>query len=319
MGEPSALRRWFPFILCVLIWSSTWLVIKDQVGTASAGWSITLRFALASIGMFVLAAVRGDGWRLKAGWAPVTIIVAITQFVGNFQFVYRAEMYLTSGIVAVFFALLLVPNAILARLVLGQTSSRRFFVGSGIAICGIFLLFAHEYTKAGLDGGVLAGIVLATLAMLSASVANISQATEAAHRQPFIPMLAWAMLIGTIVNAAISIALEGAPTWPSDWRYYGGIAYLGLIGSVLTFPLYFGLVRSMGAGHAAYVGVAVPPIAMGLSTAFEGYEWSAMAAGGVVLAMAGLIIAVRTKAKPPAEPPLSAETAIREAGRETGE
>ena len=320
-SQASLLKRWGPFVLVTLIWSSTWLVIKDQIGLGTAGWSITLRFAIATVGMFVLCAVRGDGWRLNKGWLPVLALVGLCQFVGNFQFVYRAELYLTSGIVAVFFALLLVPNAILSRFVLGQRSSPRFIVGSAIAIAGILLLFAHEYRSAGLSSGVVTGIVLATLAMLSASVANITQATPAAHRQPFIPLLAWAMALGTVVDAALALALEGWPVWPDGWRYYAGVGYLAIVGSVATFPLYFGLVRTMGAGQAAYVGVAVPPIAMLLSTAFEGYRWSAMAAGGVVLAMIGLIIAIRTRPKPrssegEAEPPLSAETAIREAGRE---
>lgn len=321
--QASLLKRWGPFVLVTLIWSSTWLVIKDQIGLGTPGWSITLRFAIATVGMFVLCAVRGDGWRLKPGWVPVVGLVGICQFTGNFQFVYRAEQYLTSGIVAVFFGLLLVPNAILSRLVLGQRSSKRFIVGSGIAIAGIMLLFAHEYRTAGVDRGVVAGIVLATLAMLAASIANITQATPAAHRQPFLPMLAWSMALGTLIDAALALGMEGWPVWPDGWRYYAGVGYLAIIGSVATFPLYFGLVRTMGAGQAAYVGVAVPPIAMLISTLFEGYQWSVMAAGGVALAMVGLIIAIRTRPKPrstegEAEPPLSAETAIREAGRVAG-
>lgn len=318
-AAPSLLRRWGPFVLVTLIWSSTWLVIKDQIGLGTPGWSITLRFAIAAAGMFVLCAIRGDGWRLEKGWLPIVAIVGLCQFVGNFQFVYRAEIYLTSGIVAVFFALLLVPNAILARIVLGQRSSPRFVVGSAIAIAGIMLLFVHEYRSAGISSGVMAGIVLATLGMLAASVANITQATPAAHRQPFMPLLAWSMAFGTLVDAVLALVFEGWPVWPDGWRYYAGVGYLAIVGSVATFPLYFGLVRTMGAGHAAYVGVAVPPIAMLLSTAFEGYRWSPLAASGVVLAMIGLLIAVRTRPKPrgsdgKAEPPLSAETAVREAG-----
>ena len=74
--------------------------------------------------------------------------------------------------------------------------------------------------------------------------------------------------------------------------YLGGIVYLALAGSVVTFPLYFQLIRDWGAGRAAYNGVAVPVVAMALSTLFEGYRWGALAIGGAVLAMAGLLIAL---------------------------
>jgi len=36
----------------------------------------------------------------------------------------------------------------------------------------------------------------------------------------------------------------------------------------------------------------VPVVAMVLSTLFEGYRWSLLAAGGAVLAMAGLLVAL---------------------------
>ena len=40
-----------PFILITLIWSSTWIVIKDQIGGAMpvpAPWSVAYRFAIAA-------------------------------------------------------------------------------------------------------------------------------------------------------------------------------------------------------------------------------------------------------------------------------
>ncbi len=71
--------------------------------------------------------------------------------------------------------------------------------------------------------------------------------------------------------------------------------YLGLIGSVVTFPLYFRLLQRLGAGRGAYNGVMVPVIAMILSTLFEGYRWSVLAAAGALLAMAGLVLALKAR------------------------
>jgi drug/metabolite transporter (DMT)-like permease len=128
--------------------------------------------------------------------------------------------------------------------------------------------------------------------MMSASVANVLQATEAARRQQVVPMIAWAMILGTLVNAVFSWIVSGPPVLDPRPQYLAGIAYLAIVGSVVTFPLYFGLIRNMGAGRAAYNGVAVPVVAMALSTLFEGYRWEALAIGGAVLAMTGLLIAL---------------------------
>ena len=77
--------------------------------------------------------------------------------------------------------------------------------------------------------------------------------------------------------------------------YVAGVLYLGLAASALAFPLYFGVIRAIGPAKAAYSGVIVPVIAMLLSTLFEGYRWSPLAATGAVLAGIGLIVALRAK------------------------
>ena len=79
------------------------------------------------------------------------------------------------------------------------------------------------------------------------------------------------------------------------WSYLAGIGWLGIAGSVVTFPLYFRLIQRMGAGRAAYTSVLIPVIAMLISTLVEGYEWTLLAASGAVLAVAGMAVALRAK------------------------
>ena len=288
----SNLRTIGAFILVTLIWGSTWLVIKDQISAVPPSWTVTWRFMLAAVGMFTLALVRRESLRLPAPTMGLAVVVGLCLFCANFQFVYRAEHYLTSGIVAVLFALLLVPNAVLSRIFLKTTIGSRFLLGSVVAIAGIGLLLAHEYRMAPPEGTVLLGIALTFAGLISASVANVLQATTLAKRQPVVPLIAWAMVWGTIGNVLFSWITTGPPVLDPRPQYIAGIVYLALAGSVLTFPLYFGLIRSLGAGKAAYNGVAVPVVAMGLSTLFEGYRWTGLAAGGAVLAILGLLIAL---------------------------
>src|SRR3546814_19798492 len=48
-----------PFILVTLIWSSTWIVIRDQLGSVPASWSVCYRFLLAGVAMAIFARLRG--------------------------------------------------------------------------------------------------------------------------------------------------------------------------------------------------------------------------------------------------------------------
>lgn len=291
-SSQSRARTVGAFVLVTLIWGSTWLVIKDQISEVPPSWTVTWRFMLAGLGMFALALMRRESLRLSAPTMGLAAIVGLCLFCANFQFVYRAEHYLTSGIVAVLFALLLVPNAVLSRIFLKTPVGTRFLGGSAVAITGIGLLLAHEYRMAPPEGTVILGIGLTFAGLMSASIANVLQATTLAKRQPVVPLIAWAMVWGTVGNVLFSWITTGPPVLDPRPQYIAGIIYLALAGSVLTFPLYFGLIRSLGAGKAAYNGVAVPVVAMGLSTVFEGYSWTGLAAGGAVLALVGLVIAL---------------------------
>ena len=286
------LRGIASFILITLIWGSTWLVIKDQISNVPASWSVTWRFALAALAMFLFAIFRRDPLRLDRGGMWLAVVIGVVQFSANFQFVYGAQHYLTSGLVAVFFALLLVPNAGLARIFLGTPIGGRFMAGSAVALGGIALLLLHEYNMAPAGTSVPLGIALCIGAVGCASVGNVLQAGSVARRQTGIPLIAWSMLFGALANALYAAITTGSPVFDPRPEYLWGIFYLAIMGSVVTFPLYFALIRDWGPGKAAYNGVAVPVVAMALSTLFEGYRWSLLAASGAVLAMLGLLIAL---------------------------
>ncbi|MFS0848605.1 DMT family transporter [Novosphingobium panipatense] len=295
--SPSMLRPAvaLPFLLVALIWGSTWWVITGQIGDVPASWSVTWRFALATPAMFVVAMAMRKPLSLGRSGHGLAFLVGLTQFCGNYNFVYRAELHLTSGIVALMIALLLVPNAVLARLLLKQPIQPRFALGSTIAILGIGLLLLHESRVAPAGGKVVLGVAFALIAMLCASVSNVIQANEVGRRVPMVSLLAWSMLYGTLCNAALGLVTSGPPVLPTSAAYWLGTAYLAIFGSVVTFPLYYNLIRQLGAGRAAYNGVVVVVVAMVISTLVEGYRWSPLAIGGALLAMAGLVVALSAR------------------------
>lgn len=296
--EPGLLtpRVLIPFLIVSLIWGSTWLVIRDQLGSVPASWSVTYRFSIAAIGMVILALIMRQSLRIDRAMVGWTMLLGLMQFSLNFNFVYAAEHHITSGLVAVIFALLIVPNALLAKWWLRRPIGTSFIIGSAIASIGVALLMVQEYRAAPVGGAeVLFGLTLTLCGVLCASISNVLQVTPAVARFPTITILAWSMFWGSIINAAYAFTQFGPPVIDTRPAYLGGVLYLSIIGSVVTFPLYFGLIRDIGPGKAAYTGVLIPVIAMLLSTIFEGYSWSALALAGAVLAMIGLVVAMQAR------------------------
>jgi drug/metabolite transporter (DMT)-like permease len=288
--EPRVL---FPFLLITLIWGSTWLVIRDQLGTVPAGWSVTYRFIIAAAAMFALAWYRGDSLRIGREGHLLALGFGVPQFF--FNFVYAAEHYITSGLVAVVFALLLVPNSALGWLFLKHKMTGRFLLGSAIAMAGVALLFVQELRHSEVPtGDILLGIGVTLLAVLAASVSNVMQASERLRHRPVAAMLAWGMFYGLLFDAGFAWFLHGPPVVETRPGYWFGLIYLGLFASALAFTIYFRLIRLIGPARSAYSSLLVPVIAMALSTVFEGYRWSTLAVAGGVLALIGLVIALRS-------------------------
>ena len=297
-------RVFIPFIIITLIWGSTWIVIKDQLGIVPPAWSVTYRYVIACAAMFVYAAATRTPLGIGREGHLLALAFGIPQFFLNFNFVYGAELYITSGVVAIVFALLLVPNSLLSWLFLKHRITHRFLLGSAVAVAGVLLLFWNEIrTAAVAPRAVLIGIGLTLLGVLSASVSNVMQGTEKLRAWPIVSMLAWGMFYGTAANALFALVLFGPPVVEARVGYWVGLVYLGLFASALSFALYFGILREVGPGRAAYSSLLVPIIAMAFSTAFEGYLWSGLAVGGCLLALLGLFIALKSSRAPaPAEP-----------------
>src|SRR5205085_5948795 len=253
-------------------------------------WSVSYRFLIAGAAMLAIARLAGLTLAIGRGHG-LALLLGLLQFVLNYNLVYASELYITSGLAAVVFALLVVPNALLAWLFFGQKVSAHFLLGSVVAMAGVGLLFLQEIRHSPTPAGdVLAGLGLVLVAVLAASASNVMQLAEGVKSRPIGPMLGWAMLYGALMDAAFAWATVGPPVIERTWSYWLGLVYLGVIASALAFWLYYRIIRQIGPARAAWSSVLIPILAMALSTLFEGYRWSALAIGGGLLAIAGLLI-----------------------------
>jgi drug/metabolite transporter (DMT)-like permease len=289
--QASAFRTvTLPFIIFTAIWGSTWIVIRGQLGIVPPQWSVTYRFVIAAAAMAVIAMAKGEGLRLPRSGILIAIALGFAQFCVNFNAVYLAERHITSGVVATVFALLLIPSSLLAWAFLGHKPTSRFFWSSLVAVAGIGLLFAHELgAHAARTPQIVAGIALTLVGMVGAAGANVLQARPEVRRYPLLTLLAWSMAMGALIDGVIAFVMTGPPVFDTDPVYLAGLIYLALAASVLTFSLYYPVVRIIGPGKAAYSSVLVPIIAMGFSTWLEGYRWTPTTIAGALLALGGMV------------------------------
>jgi len=185
LGVSQRARVAVPFIVCTLVWSSTWLVIRTQLGIVPPSWSVAYRFLIAGAAMMIYARFTGARLKLTAREHGLAAVYGIAQYCLNYYFVYLGERTVTSGLVAVAFALLVVPNALFAWIFLKQGLSRAFLLGSGVAMVGLLLLFSHELAAAPASRAtILVGIGWSLAGVFFSSVANVMQANRTAAAVP---------------------------------------------------------------------------------------------------------------------------------------
>ena len=132
------------YLLTVLIWGTTWIALKLQLGAVPIAWSIAYRFWLAAAVLLVWLAWRRQ-WRVppRAIW-PHLLAQGLCLFCLNFVCFLLASQWIASGLVAVCFSTAPVWNALNGRLFQGKLIAPRVLLGAVLGLAGLLLLFGTE-------------------------------------------------------------------------------------------------------------------------------------------------------------------------------
>jgi drug/metabolite transporter (DMT)-like permease len=281
----------FLYALTVLIWGTTWIAIKWQLGVVPPPVSIAWRFGLAALILFALLRImRRPIWPPRAAWRFL-VAQGLALFCCNFLCFYYAEQVVPSGLVAVIFSIAPLLNSINGRLFMGRPLQPTVIVGALLGLTGILCLFVPQMAGHLGDRTAWLGLAIALLGTLCFSTGSLlSSRMQSMGLHPLVTN-SWAMLIGASI-LTVGSAFAGLPfSVEPDARYLGALAYLAVFGSVVGFTAYLMLVGRMGPERAAYCTVLFPIVALAVSTVFEGYHWTVLAVVGLVLVVAGNLVA----------------------------
>lgn len=278
------------YAAAVLIWGSTWLAIKFQLGEVAPAVSVAYRFGLAAL--MLLAWCRWQRLPLRLPFAAHLSIAALglMLFGLNYVLVYESERFLNSGVVAVVFSLIVFLNLIGMRLFFRTPIAPRVLIGAVAGVLGVLLLFWPEVAQFGRGSEAMLGLALALGATVVAAGGNLIAYRNKALALPLAVTTGYGMAYGALLVAGY-VTFSGTP-WTMAWDlpYVASLAYLTVFGSVAAFLSYLTLIHRIGADRAGYVGVLVPLVALLMSTLFEGYRWHAEAALGLLLCLAGNVL-----------------------------
>jgi drug/metabolite transporter (DMT)-like permease len=287
------LNNWILYSLTVLIWGSTWIGIKYQLGAVDPMASVAHRFLLSSLLICIFLLLRRQSLRLPLRDHPFLLLQGLCLFCANYYFVYHAELVLTSGLVAVVFASLMMFNVINGALFMGTPVHRGVVVGGLLGLLGMAAVFWPELNALDLSDANFVALLFCLAGTLLASFGNIIAARNRSHNIPVLVTNTWAMGYGAVMMylAALVIGVPITIEWTVP--YIASLLYLVVFGSVIAFWAYLTLIGRIGADRAGYANLLFPLVALFISTLFENYQWTPPALTGMALVVVGNWLVMR--------------------------
>lgn len=280
-GSRDAAISW---LVIVIIWSTTPLAIQWSAQGAGFLFSLLTRMLIAAALFAVILAWQRHAELFTRGGL---IAAAVSGFgiYATMMLIYWAAQFIPSGLIAVLFGLSPIAAALWSQWLLpGDRITRIGIVGVIIGIAGLWVIFG---SGALLAASAVPGIIATLLGMSIQNGVLVVLKRFGAEQGPL------TMTAGGVMFAALlyipSWWIIGAPV-PVDvpLRAVLSIVYLGVIGSVLGFLLYFSLLKKISPVSLSLVTLITPVTALFLGQWLNNESLPRAAWFGVALILAGL-------------------------------
>lgn len=276
------------FIFCILVWGSSYLVVKFQNNFAPSEFSLMLRLIIALLFFIPLYVIFNRSADLNKSYYIDIGIFGLCNFMTGYLLLYFATKSLSSGLVIVIFSFKSILTPILISVSKRKRPEILLILGSVVAIIGIGFL---------IDGALLnnttsyVGLVFAIFGTLVTSIGDLYSSKNNDHDiQPIFANLVgllWVMPILLIIN----IDNFGYIIQIKHFYYSLSILYLGIVASGIAWLFYLSLVKNIGASYASYMVTLFPVVGCILSIKFENMPFSINSLIGLFLEVCGLLLA----------------------------
>ena len=279
-------------LLC-LLWGSTWIMIREGLRDLPPFTSAGIRFAIAGALMIVVAFTVG---RREGGERPSTglwVLLGTLNFGVSYGIVYWTETVLPSGLVAVLWGVFPMLMAVCGHLFLpGERLHGVQWLGFVGGFAGLVLLFFTDLQEFGPEGVPAAMILLISpvaSAIGTTAVKRVAAATNSAllNRN--------SMLLGAVLLLAVGAVTErdARIEWTSVAVF--SVAYLSVAGTVMTFGIYFWLLRYADAYRLSLIAYVTPVVALFLGWLIDSEPVTGYTLVGTALILSGVIAVLRGK------------------------
>ncbi|WP_255664252.1 DMT family transporter [Flavobacterium lipolyticum] len=286
IGLPILALCWVSFF-----WGTTWLASKEGVKHMPALQLATIRQFLGGIlyvGYFLL---KKQPWPKGRQWRTI-LILSFLNFVCSNGLSTWGVKYMSSGLGAIISALFPIW-IIIINFFNGQKIAKMALIGILISFGGVCIIFM-DYISDFLRPDFQFGIILMTASTITWAFGILETKKQASSFNPYFSLglqmlISSIFLFGVTEAAGVNIPLSEIPL-PSLWS----IAYLVLIGSVLTFIAFIYSLQHLPTEISSIYVYINPIVAMILGSFIFGETLTQAIAIGTIVTLTGLYLVNKT-------------------------
>jgi drug/metabolite transporter (DMT)-like permease len=280
------------YVLICLIWGSTWLVIHIGANAALPPFTgAALRFFVATSIIWIYALYKKAPLpRGAREWGMVFLVGALSNGI-SFGIVYRTAQYIPSGLGAVIFGTMPLWAAIISQwALLSEKLSPKKIFGIIIGIAGIVVIFFPQFRTVDETHLWAMGIF-----MIAPFVSGLSAVVTKKYTRDTSPLMLNAITtsVGFVILGGIAFAWEPWQNISLDFTQVWTIGYLAIFGTIVTFGIYFRLLKETSVVTMTYVSIVTPVIAVILGWLILGEHFDQYSIAGSALVICGVGISLR--------------------------
>jgi probable blue pigment (indigoidine) exporter len=267
-------------LLAPVVWGTTYITVTELLPDGRPFLVAAVRVLPAGLALLAAGALVSR-WRPRGGEWWRTALLALFNFGAFFPLLVVAVYRLPGGVAAAAGGLQPLLVGALSWLLAGRRPRRLDMAVGVVAALGVALVVVRP--GAGLDG---VGVLAAVAANLSFAVGVVltKRYPTPANR---LAATGWQLLLGGVLLVPLTLVAEGMPPAPTG-RSLAGFAYLGLVGTALTFVLWFNGIRRLPAAAPPLLGLAAPVTGAALGWAVLGESLSPLQLVGFVITLSAI-------------------------------
>jgi drug/metabolite transporter (DMT)-like permease len=274
------------YIGIILIWSTTPLAIQWSSNEVGFLFGITSRMILGVLGGLLVVGL----FNIRLPWHKAARATYLAAGLGMFfamTSVYWSAQFIPSGWMSVIFGLAPIITGVMATFWLAEqalTTSRVIGMLLGLAGLAIMLLGSQQLGQHAVYG--IAGMVFSVTAYSASAIVVKRIAAD-------IPALATTIgALSVTVPLLLLVYISTGASLPAmvPPRAAISIIYLGLVGSVLGFAMYYYVLRQVAATRVALITLITPVVALVLGHVLNGEALQTEALTGCATILSGLVL-----------------------------